>query len=122
MVALLKEAGAPVGPRTLIEGESLLNDASAFVIFEVLLSVLESGASEIPISHSVGTAARLSIGGLGVGLFCGFVCAVLLTTTSDPVLEISIALAPCPPPPPSLGLHHHPCPIPRPAPPPHPYP
>ena len=45
VVALLKEAGAPTEVRTVIEGESLLNDASAFVIFEVPCTPVSLGPS-----------------------------------------------------------------------------
>ena len=36
VVALLEEIGAPVRMRTVIEGESMLNDALALVAFKLL--------------------------------------------------------------------------------------
>lgn len=41
MVALLKELGASRRLATLIEGESLLNDGTAMVVFLVLLDMVK---------------------------------------------------------------------------------
>ena len=41
VVALLKELGASKRLATMIEGESLLNDGTAMVIFLVLLKIVE---------------------------------------------------------------------------------
>tara|TARA_B110000503_G_C6949498_1_gene330443 strand:- start:162 stop:452 length:291 start_codon:yes stop_codon:yes gene_type:complete len=41
VVALLKELGASKRLATMIEGESLMNDGTAFVIFLVILDIVE---------------------------------------------------------------------------------
>lgn len=43
VVALLKEIGAPIRFKTIIEGDSLLNDGSAYVFFLVCMDILVSG-------------------------------------------------------------------------------
>lgn len=43
VVALLKELGASKRLSTMIEGESLLNDGTAFVVFLVLLEFVVGG-------------------------------------------------------------------------------
>lgn len=40
VVALLKELGAPLKFNVLIEGESLLNDGTAMVFFQVFLNLV----------------------------------------------------------------------------------
>ena len=45
VVALLKELGVAKDLSTLIEGESLLNDGTAMVVFLVLLQILEANES-----------------------------------------------------------------------------
>lgn len=45
VVALLKELGVAKDLSTLIEGESLLNDGTAMVVFLVLLEILEANES-----------------------------------------------------------------------------
>jgi NhaP-type Na+/H+ or K+/H+ antiporter len=44
VVALLKELGASTRFRTMIEGESLLNDGTAFVFFLICMDVVKSGS------------------------------------------------------------------------------
>ena len=78
--------------RTLIEGESLLNDASAFVLFEVLLEVMNPTVQTPSVLSALTHCARLSVGGVAVGVAFGVLCALLLSCTNDTVTEISIAL------------------------------
>jgi len=47
VVALLKELGASKRLSTMIEGESLLNDGTAFVVFLVLLDFVTGGEKTI---------------------------------------------------------------------------
>jgi NhaP-type Na+/H+ or K+/H+ antiporter len=44
VVSLLKQLGAPRSIATLIEGESLMNDGTAVVIFFVALEFLKGGS------------------------------------------------------------------------------
>ena len=68
VVAQLKEIYADDRFETLVQGETLLNEASVFVMFYVTLHNLE-GSTQI--SDSIGLFFRLSFGGLGLGLlFC----------------------------------------------------
>ncbi|HEY4002258.1 MAG TPA: sodium:proton antiporter, partial [Candidatus Xenobia bacterium] len=61
VVALFKEIGAPRRLATLVEGESLLNDGIAIVVFRVLLS---GGSSGNPAMQFL----EVACGGVGVGL------------------------------------------------------
>ena len=45
VVALFKELGAPARLTTLVEGESLFNDATAIVLFNILLGIALAGDS-----------------------------------------------------------------------------
>lgn len=47
VVSLLKELGASKRLSTMIEGESLLNDGTAFVVFLVLLDFVTGGEKTI---------------------------------------------------------------------------
>ena len=66
VVALLKELGASKRLSTLVEGESLINDGTAMVVFEVFLS-LAHGEDFEP-GHVIGLFFRMSFGGLLLGL------------------------------------------------------
>ena len=88
VVALLKELGASKRLATMIEGESLLNDGTAMVIFLVLLDIVE-GKETTP-SQIIGKFCRLSFGGPALGLVCGvFVQLILSKLHNNFVLEIN---------------------------------
>lgn len=76
VVALLKSVGAPAHFNTLVEGESLLNDGSAIVFFELFLSLAEGTGS------SVGSILLnfliFAVGGPLFGIICGIVGAFWL--------------------------------------------
>lgn len=72
VVALFKELGAPLRLNVLVEGESLLNDATALVVFKVLLGIALVGSMEW--QHVVagsGEFVRVFFGGAAVGFVIG---------------------------------------------------
>lgn len=69
VVALLKELGASTRFKTIIEGESLLNDGTAYVFFLMCLDVVISGG--INWTSAGIKFVRLSIGGPLFGIFLG---------------------------------------------------
>ena len=80
VVALFKELGAPNRLNVLVEGESLLNDATAIVAFSILLGIAVEGggigwsdADNIFLDF-----LRVFIGGALFGVFLGFVACELL--------------------------------------------
>ena len=80
VVALFKELGAPNRLNVLVEGESLLNDATAIVAFSILLAIAIEGSS-IGFSD-LDTVflefLRVFFGGALFGIFLGFVACELL--------------------------------------------
>ncbi len=79
VIALFKELGAPHRLTTLVEGESLLNDATAIVIFNILLGLAvsaEFGLSDA--GMAVLEFLRVFFGGLLVGGIIGIVLSELL--------------------------------------------
>jgi CPA1 family monovalent cation:H+ antiporter len=73
VIALFKELGAPKQLAILVEGESLFNDATAIVTFNIILGVIAAGAVG---SNAIqqGTVAFLAsfIGGILVGAIFGY--------------------------------------------------
>ncbi len=98
VVALFKELGAPNRLNVLVEGESLLNDATAIVAFTILLGLAVEG-SGIGWSDSIGIFGefiRVFVGGVIVGSLLGFaVCEVLYRMKSElpVILTTSIVIA-----------------------------
>ncbi len=79
VIALFKELGAPQRLATLVEGESLLNDATAIVIFNILLGLAvttEFGIADI--NFAIVEFFRVFFGGLLVGGVIGLVLSELL--------------------------------------------
>ncbi|NNF66639.1 MAG: cyclic nucleotide-binding domain-containing protein [Gammaproteobacteria bacterium] len=73
VIALFKELGAPERLTILVEGESLFNDATAIVVFNIILGIAVSGSFAFA---DAGLALveflRVFIGGILVGALMGF--------------------------------------------------
>ncbi|MBD3635823.1 MAG: cation:proton antiporter [Crocinitomicaceae bacterium] len=97
VVAILKELGASKKLGTLIEGESLLNDGTAIVIFNVifagiLTSTAGSGGEEG--LHPLLEFFRVSFGGVAIGAVFGFFgLRWMRAVFNDMLIEITIIVA-----------------------------
>jgi len=91
VVVLLKELGASKRLSTLIEGESLLNDGTAMVVFLVLLDIVK-GIELTPFDITV-RFIRLSFGGAILGILGGFVASQILRRIHNNfVLEVNTTI------------------------------
>eukprot|EP00056_Hartaetosiga_gracilis_P008131 m.116515 g.116515 ORF g.116515 m.116515 type:complete len:1339 (-) comp12854_c0_seq1:67-4083(-) len=91
VVALLKELGGPPQLATLIESESLLNDGTAIVAFEIFLE-LAAGA-HLTGEEGVKTALQLSLGGPALGLLWGVVTIFWIgRIIDDDLSEVTVTL------------------------------
>ncbi len=91
VVALLKELGASKKLGTLIEGESLLNDGTAIVIFMVFFTALTGVATG---SGPVIQFLWVSVGGIGLGIIIGgLTISWVRKVFNDALVEISIMIA-----------------------------
>ncbi|MCG8410285.1 MAG: cation:proton antiporter [Bacteroidales bacterium] len=92
VVSLLKELGASKKLATLIEGESMLNDGTAIVIFMVLLVGITSGNTET--TSPIVEFLRVSIGGSAIGLVIGYIAIIWVKKVfNDALVEITIIVA-----------------------------
>ncbi len=99
VLALFKTLGAPKRLTVLIEGESLFNDGTAVVLFNILLVAVlatfvgqDMSVRELLVSGFVKFLFIVSIGFL-VGFVGGILSNWLLVRTSDHLVEISITVA-----------------------------
>ena len=91
VVCLLKELGASKRLATMIEGESLLNDGTAMVVFLVLLDIVEGGTPTF--MDIVIKFVRLSVGGPLLGILCGVIMSFLLRRIHNNfVLEVNTTI------------------------------
>eukprot|EP00903_Cladosiphon_okamuranus_P022319 g20525.t1 len=95
VVALLKELGVSERLNVLIEGESLLNDATGIVVFIVFRDAFVGAAESSPAQVLI-TAVRMSFGGPVVGLVMGMFGSFLLGyIIDDAMTEITLTLIVC---------------------------
>ncbi|KAH7444409.1 hypothetical protein KP509_02G077000 [Ceratopteris richardii] len=91
VVALLKELGASKKLNTLIEGESLMNDGTAIVIFHLFLNLVlgKSFTGEAVFIY----LARVALGGVALGAAFGIISVLWLGLVfNDTVIEIALTL------------------------------
>ena len=104
VVALLKDLGTDKAVGTLIEGESLLNDGSAVVLFSWIRNwIYHTNSDELPYDaqdNYPGTwvdltriVAQMLLFGILYGWVCGAALATILRRTyNDPIVEISLTI------------------------------
>lgn len=92
VVSIFKQLGAPQRLTVLVEGESLLNDATSIVVARILIGVVAAGTvSASTITGGIIDFFVLFVGGLLVGIALGLVSAYLLgKVKADPYIEISL--------------------------------
>jgi len=87
--AVARRVGMPRRIVTILEGESLLNDATALVTFRTALVAV---AGTVTLLGAVTDFARAVVLGVGAGLLVAVVVAWLRRRTSDPVLDTAVSL------------------------------
>jgi CPA1 family monovalent cation:H+ antiporter len=88
--AIMRNVGAPRRIVNLIEGESLVNDATALVAYRVAIAAAVGGSfSAVDAGLEFVLAAA---GGVAIGLGVGYVIAEIRARIEDPVTEITISL------------------------------
>lgn len=83
VTATLKSVGASEYLNTLIEGESLINDGSAFVLFEAFFTNARLDGEQLSSGEIVLEVVRLSLGGVAMGLAFGLVALVGLALVCE---------------------------------------
>ncbi len=95
VVARLREIGAPKRLGVLLEGESLFNDATAIVLFGLLISMALSLESSVTPSAAIIEFLRIFAGGVvtGVvtGITAGLVSKISKSTLMDGILTLIVA-------------------------------
>jgi len=99
VVALFKALGTPERLTVLVEGESLLNDATAIVVFNILLGIVLHGSFTWgDAGFAVGEFLKVFLGGIFTGVIMGLFISWLMTRLhgeTSATLILSLVLAYC---------------------------
>jgi Na+/H+ antiporter len=87
--AVLQRLGAPRRLVAILEGESLLNDATALTAYRAALAAVVVGSFSLP---DTGLRFAAALGGIPVGLAVGWVVAHVRRRLNDPPVEIVISI------------------------------
>jgi monovalent cation:H+ antiporter, CPA1 family len=94
VIALFKEIGVPKRLTVLVEGESILNDATAIVAFELVLFVIVSGGLEaITAGDVIFRVATVLAGGVLLGWVMGTLLGhALLLGKDEPLVQATVSV------------------------------
>ena len=93
VIAIFREVGAPARLTRLVEGEALLNDATAIVLYTVLLGVIVSGR-QLHIGQSAVEFVISFAGGAALGVVAGrLLLSTIPWTRDDRLAEATLAVA-----------------------------
>ncbi len=88
VVALFRSLGAPKRLQVLLEGESLFNDGTAIVIYNLMLVVAINGTFNL--SESLINFGRVAGGGIIVGLGLGALISWIIGRINEPLIETAL--------------------------------
>src|SRR6478672_7389811 len=88
--AVLQRLGVPRRVVTILEGESLINDASALIVYRTAITAVAVGSASLLLAGVSFFVA--GFGGIVIGVIVGVIVTRGLDKTGDPTLEIILTL------------------------------
>ncbi|PIQ24681.1 Na+/H+ antiporter [bacterium (Candidatus Blackallbacteria) CG17_big_fil_post_rev_8_21_14_2_50_48_46] len=88
VLSIFKKLGVPHRLTAIVEGESLFNDGTAIVAFQIILAVVVTG--HFSAMEGLQKFLLVCLGGLAVGLVIAYGAIVLLEKIDDHLLELMI--------------------------------
>ena len=88
--AIAERLSVPRRIVTILEGESLVNDATALVAYRVAVAAVVTGTFSMP--HATGQFFLVGLGGNAVGLFVGWLAEHFHKRVDDAPIEITVSL------------------------------
>ena len=86
VLALFKEMHVSKRLSVLVEAESLFNDGTAVVVFQIFLAAVLTGQADIV--EGIGHFLKVTLGGGALGLGLGYIVSKLTARLDDPRIEI----------------------------------
>jgi len=91
VVALFRRLGVPRRLQVLLEGESLFNDGTAIVMFNLMISIALAG--QFNLASSIRDFITVSGGGVLIGIALGMLASQLIARIQDPLVETTLTTA-----------------------------
>lgn len=91
MIAVFKEIPVPSRLSTIVEGETLFNDAAALVSFNLISQVYSTGS--ITVVEAIQQLLFIALGGCVVGLVLGYLSIPIFTRLDDPLSSLLLTVA-----------------------------
>jgi CPA1 family monovalent cation:H+ antiporter len=91
VLSSFKEAGVEGRPKLLVEAESLLNDGTAVVAFELIVTAGNVSGHGVALTV-LENFARMVLGGVLIGAAVGWVLTLLMGTADDPLTETTLTV------------------------------
>ena len=93
VLAIFKHLNAPPRLTALLDGESLFNDATAIMLFSLLLVLATGAGTEVSLSAATLQFIKIFIGGLVIGLAVGGLLVWLLNQSNHDLSSTCLTLA-----------------------------
>ena len=93
VVSLFKVLGAPKRLATLVESESLFNDATTIVVFHIVVGALSVSGAGLDLNwfQAVEQFVLVAAGGVVVGVIGGLVANLIFAHVNDHLIEITLS-------------------------------
>ncbi len=93
VVSLFKALGAPKRLSTLVESESLFNDATTIVVFHIVVGAVLVGGGEFHLDwiHALTQFAMVAVGGAVIGVVAGILANFIFARVDDHLIEITLS-------------------------------
>ncbi len=88
VVALIRSLGVPKRLQVLLEGESLLNDGTVIVLYNLILGVILTG--NFSVVDSLTQFVSIAGGGLAIGFILGILLSQIISRIDDHLLETTL--------------------------------
>lgn len=92
VTALGRQLPLPPRIQALVQSESLFNDATSLVLFQVAVGIAAGGGGGVDWLGAVGRFVVLAGGGMGIGAALSVLVIALRSRAADPLLQTVIAL------------------------------
>jgi len=91
VVSIFSKFELPHRLKTLAEGESLFNDATALIVF-VFIGLYALGGEEITTGYVTEISGAVGLGSVAVGVVIGFIGLSLMKTTENRIAEMMVLI------------------------------